>query len=142
MLNNGTGRHIWDIDGTTAGALILQSMIGTTFLLPALLSSKVSFVTTLLRLIKGWWRHVLWAAVATRSALFAVSIFIMWFQCSPPRKTWDFTAEGSCWGRNANVTAGIVAGGKDDLSFLFLVFKTGSFRVNASDVVASILWRD
>lgn len=57
--------------------------------------TKLSLLTFYLHLSpQKWFRYSTWTAIVIVALYTTIITFMMFFQCSPPRKSFDFTMEG------------------------------------------------
>lgn len=110
----GFGRHAIDIDPKVLPYLGLIGNFSGLFAILAAIFSKISFALTLLRISNFRTRILLWFIIASVSLSLGGSALILWIQCTPLSKNWDFTAEGTCWNHQVYITYGVASGGLSD----------------------------
>ena len=92
------------------------------FLTPfAIAWSKTSFGVTLLHIIKGKLKIVVWAIIISTNLLFTIAAFTFLFQCKPVEKLWNPMVPGTCW-PNVNSVLGLLASAYSG----FMVGETGT----------------
>ena len=93
------------------GELTLLGLVSSTFSLFSVLASKASFALTLLRLVDGRWRKLLWAVIVSMAALIGPQIILTWMVCNPLHKLWHPEVEGRCRSPHFNNVFGQVSAG-------------------------------
>lgn len=96
-LPRGFGKHIYAVDPANLSDIGLTSNIAGTFSILAASLSKTSFAVTLLRILKGRTRYLVWFIIATINITMSLSALLGWVQCSPIEKVWRVTVPGTCW---------------------------------------------
>ena len=106
MISRGFGRHPWDGGGID----LLTIIVRTTFTVIAAAWSKTALAVTLLRLVDGWMRWMLWFIIFSLNLFVSVSVVMSWVGCVPVQKSWIIEAEGSCVDRSIIMPLGFMAG--------------------------------
>ncbi|KAI6088559.1 hypothetical protein F4821DRAFT_268795 [Hypoxylon rubiginosum] len=100
-VRDGFGKHTVDvIDEHGVEALVrigLRDHIVGFLYLFAIAWSKTSFAVTLLHIVKGKLRAVIWAIIVSTNVLLMMAAFSFIFQCRPIEKLWDPMVPGTCW---------------------------------------------
>lgn len=96
----GVGRNIASI-GLGEIMVVLKStkysLIGTTMLTFASLTSKATVIFFLLRLVaERWHRIVLWFLLLANALIFILLVFFNFLRCQPAAKAWNPLMEGEC----------------------------------------------
>jgi hypothetical protein len=78
-------------------AIMLPTSIAGTFSITGAVWSKTSFGITLLLITDGWIRKATWFCIISMNIAMFVSAILPWVACTPISKTWDLSAEGTCW---------------------------------------------
>lgn len=84
--------------------------------------SKTSFALTLLRVVMGRIRYLLWAIIVSMNLALFLSILFLLISCKPIEKSWNATLPGTCWPQYVQVRAGLFSSGK------ILVFPTWGYE--------------
>ena len=106
----GFGQHIWVVDPRNLSQISYQALIGGTFSIIAVILAKMSFGMTLLRLVDGKTRYVVWFLVLSTSIIGGIGAIFLWVQCNPVVKNWQPMLPGTCWDPRVNVNVGIAGG--------------------------------
>ncbi|KAK3323009.1 hypothetical protein B0H66DRAFT_555653 [Apodospora peruviana] len=110
-VSKGLGRHVYAVDPENFSTLGLVGNLTGTFSILAATWSKTSFALTLLRLMQGKMKVLLWAIIATVNMFMGLNALFMWIRCSPPLKTWNPYVPGTCWGPHVYTNYGMFAAG-------------------------------
>lgn len=78
-------------------------MVVGTFVLISPALSKTSFILTVSKISGPKLKIALWVVAASMNVLQAVALIFQFIQCTPLEKVWNPFAEGTCWGRQANL---------------------------------------
>ncbi|KAH8889260.1 hypothetical protein GQ53DRAFT_690401 [Thozetella sp. PMI_491] len=97
MVNIGFGKYPCDIDFDKFSDIGLSANLGQTFGLLAIVWSKTSFAFTLLRLVDGKIKALIWLIIISMNIAVCLEAMITWLQCDPVSRTWDPTVPGMCW---------------------------------------------
>ena len=76
--------------------MLLLGNISGTFAILAAVWSKTSFAVTLLRVTQGWTKLAVWLAIISMNVAMHLTAVVLWTNCSPVEKAWNFLIEGSC----------------------------------------------
>lgn len=102
-ISKGFGRPFVNIDPTKFYDVGLGGMIVGTFVLIAPALSKTSFILTVSKISGPKLKLVLWGIAISMNVMQALALIFQFIQCTPLEKVWNPLAEGSCWGRQANL---------------------------------------
>ncbi|KAI1781511.1 hypothetical protein F4818DRAFT_399198 [Hypoxylon cercidicola] len=111
-VKDGFGKHTVDViaeNGVESLARIglRDHIVG--FLTPfAIAWSKTSFAVTLLHIVNGKTRIVIWTIIVSTNLLLTMAALSFLFQCSPVEKLWNTMVPGTCW-PNLNGVVGMLA---------------------------------
>lgn len=89
----------------------IGNIAGTLSIWAAILS-KTSFAVTLLKLMKGGYRVLLWCIIGSINIFLGLSSLFLWVQCMPVQKAWEPKLPGSCWDKRKYTIYAIFAGSK------------------------------
>ncbi|SPO06445.1 uncharacterized protein DNG_09135 [Cephalotrichum gorgonifer] len=98
----GYGRYWYDwtiIPEEGTQLLILINAAGSCTL-TASIWSKTSFALTLLRLVEGKMKWLIWYIIISMNIGMGLSALFNWVQCTPVQKTWLPLTPGTCWDPN------------------------------------------
>jgi hypothetical protein len=73
--------------------------------------SKTSFCFTLLRVVTGRMRTVIWFIIGSMNAVLALVIIFLLAQCKPIEASWNPFVKGDCWPEYIAPHYGIFASG-------------------------------
>lgn len=76
--------------------ILLINAAGSTTLTAAIWS-KTSFALTLLRLVEGRLKWLIWFIIITMNIAMGLSALFNWIQCTPVESTWNVGMERTCW---------------------------------------------
>ncbi|KAM7187533.1 hypothetical protein V8F33_011180 [Rhypophila sp. PSN 637] len=110
-ITKGLGKHAYDVPPENFPFLGLIGNLTGTFSILAATWSKTAFAITLLRLMPGRMRFLLWFIIATVNIFMGLNAVFMWTRCSPVSKTWNPYAPGTCWEPHVYPTYGMFAAG-------------------------------
>jgi hypothetical protein len=96
----GFGKHVYAIHPEQLPSIGFTSNLAGTFSILAAVLSKTSFALTLLRVLRGWMKVLLWFIIATINIAMGLSALFGWVQCSPVAKVWQIDLPGTCWPPN------------------------------------------
>jgi hypothetical protein len=88
------------------------NIIASVLLTFAVAWSKTSFAVTLLRLIQGRLRWLLWTVLITVNLFMGITGILVLASCSPIEKTWNPLIPGRCWPLGVNSSIGIASAGR------------------------------
>jgi hypothetical protein len=108
----GLGKHIYNVPLENMLTMGLMGNFTGTFSILAAVWSKTSFALTLLRLMSGRMRVVLWAIIATINIFMGLNAVFIWTRCSPASKVWDPFSPGTCWEPHVYPAYGMFAAGE------------------------------
>lgn len=74
--------------------------------------SKTSFALTLLRVVEGRTRCLVWFIIVTVNLFLALMALFTWVQCNPPVKSYKFEHPGTCWKPHVTANYMIFASGR------------------------------
>jgi len=107
---HGFGQHFYDLLLLEAKIGLKWLYIGSIFAHAAIVTSKVAFAVTLLRLsTEPWHARFLWSVILMLSLSMGSCLVLEFAQCSPVEKLWDFTAPGRCWDPHTQIYYSIFA---------------------------------
>ncbi len=109
---HGLGKHVAHVPVESLSALGLMGNFTGTFSILAAVWSKTSFALTLLRLMSGRIRIMLWAIIATINISMGLNAVFMWTRCSPASKVWNPFVPGTCWEPHVYPAYGMFAAGE------------------------------
>lgn len=107
----GLGKHVSNVPPENMSRIGFMGNFTGTFSILAAVWSKTSFALTLLRLMSGRMRILLWVIIATINIFMGLNAIFMWARCSPPSKVWEPFGPGTCWGENVYPSYGMFAAG-------------------------------
>ncbi|KAM7200881.1 hypothetical protein V8F20_005123 [Naviculisporaceae sp. PSN 640] len=110
-VTKGVGKHAYEVAPQNFPFLGLIGNITGTFSILAATWSKTAFAITLLRLMPGRMRFLLWFIIATVNISMGLNAVFMWTRCTPVSKTWNPYAPGTCWESHVYPTYGMFAAG-------------------------------
>jgi hypothetical protein len=87
------------------------NVIGTLSILAAAWA-KTSFAFTLLRLMNGKLKAMIWAIIITVNLFMGLNALFIWVRCSPVKKSWVVQMPGTCWRSDIYPAYGMFAAGK------------------------------
>ncbi|RYC78703.1 hypothetical protein BFJ63_vAg18424 [Fusarium oxysporum f. sp. narcissi] len=126
----GFGKEIEDVDPANVPTIVLTGTIYGAFAVFAIAWSKTSFALTLIRLVDGRTRKLLWAIIVVMNLLMDLAIVLLFIQCNPPEKVWNSSMPGTCWDPKVstyyNIFAGVFSGAVDVLLCIlpwFIIWK-------------------
>ncbi len=93
----GYGHHYADIDKSVWPTMTLYTSVGGTPNIVAVATSKAAFALTLIRLTQGRLRILLWFVLGTLCLAIAVAATLLYVQCTPVAKNWNYSLPGTCW---------------------------------------------
>lgn len=106
----GFGKHTWDIaDWPTY--LFVSNITGVCSITAAAWS-KTSFAITLLRFTDRRKRFFVWFIIVTVNVFLGLSAIFIYAQCTPIKRLWDSSVEGSCWPSSVIVSYNTFSSGK------------------------------
>ncbi|KAK4159981.1 hypothetical protein QBC43DRAFT_304178 [Cladorrhinum sp. PSN259] len=110
------GRHTWEMphwdDDEQTQKFWIAIGARATLIITAIVWAKTSFAVTLLRLTDGTTRNLLWFLIISMNIVMGVSAMGPWIQCTPLRRTWDWSVtEGKCWPQGALTKLWMATGG-------------------------------
>jgi hypothetical protein len=108
----GAGRHVDTLPGDVVSSLGLIGNMVLSLSILAAVWSKTSFALSLLRLMTGWPRILLWTVIVTTNIFMGANALFVWFRCAPAQKTWISNLEGTCWAPSIFPIISIIVGGK------------------------------
>ena len=111
-MQKGVGKHVPFVPPQNFAFIGFTGNFVGTFSILAAVWSKTSFALTLLRLMKGRMRIVLWIIIVSMNILMDLNAIFLWVRCWPSAKTWSPQMEGSCWAPNVYPTYGLFAAGE------------------------------
>src|SRR6187402_3258862 len=97
-IENGYGKHTYDITPDQLAKLPLLANISGTFAVFAALWSKTSFAVTLLFLLRQTHRRmriVVWVIIVTMNIAMMASAIMLWTGCTPIEKGWNYKIPGT-----------------------------------------------
>ncbi|KAK0711898.1 hypothetical protein B0H67DRAFT_555801 [Lasiosphaeris hirsuta] len=110
-VTHGLGKHVYAVPPENFPLLGVVGNLTGTFSILAATWSKTSFALTLLRLMQGRMRILLWFIIATVNILMSLNAVFMWVRCTPVQKTWNPYAPGTCWDPEVYPKYGMAAAG-------------------------------
>ena len=108
----GLGKHVWTVDVANMARIGLYGNVTGTFSILAAVWSKTSFAFTLLRLMQGRLRVLLWAIIITINVAMFLNALFLWLRCIPVPKTWNPMLPGTCWAPEVYPIFGMCAAGE------------------------------
>ena len=77
----------------------------------AAMLSKTSFALTLLRVVMGRLRILLWAIIVSMNVALFLSVLILFISCKPIEKGWNPELPGKCWPSYIGLRYGVFSSG-------------------------------
>jgi len=111
-VQKGVGKHVPFVPPQNFPFIGFTGLFTGTFSILAAVWSKTSFALTLLRLMKGRMRVVLWVIIVSMNIAMDLNAVFLWVRCTPTAKTWQPQMEGTCWNPNVYPTYGVFAAGE------------------------------
>ena len=108
----GLGKHVYNVQPENMSSIGFMGNFTGTFSILAAVWSKTSFALTLLRLMSGRMRLVLWVIIVTINIFMGLNAVFLWARCTPPSKTWNPYAPGTCWEEHIYPAYGMFAAGE------------------------------
>lgn len=108
----GLGKHVYHVPPENMSTIGLTGNFTGTFSILAAVWSKTSFALTLLRLMSGHMKIVLWAIIVTINVFMGLNAVFMWTRCTPASKTWNPFVPGTCWEDHVYPSYGMFAAGE------------------------------
>ncbi|KAI1106219.1 hypothetical protein F4804DRAFT_348976 [Jackrogersella minutella] len=106
----GFGKHtdnvIREYGPETLVLITLRETIVGFLMTLAIAWSKTSFAVTLLRIMQGKMKVLLWLIIITMNIFMTVGALSLFLQCSPVAKSWNEDIPGTCW-HDFNMIAGM-----------------------------------
>lgn len=127
----GVGKHVWDVPVQNMSLIGLLGNFTGTFSILAAVWSKTSFALTLLRLMSGKMRVVLWVIIITMNIAMNLNAIFLWIRCTPAAKTWNPMMDGTCWAPEVYPTYGMFAAG-EFARVLFFFLAADPYRLQAT----------
>jgi hypothetical protein len=106
----GFGKHVSAINPRHLPAIQILGNVSASASILAAVWSKTSFGITLLRIIEGKIKPVIWFIIVSMNLLMGGNALIFWIQCDPVSKAWNTEEPGTCWDPRVNVIYGVIAG--------------------------------
>ena len=119
-VSKGLGKHVYMVPVENMPSLGVIGNLTGTFSILAATWSKTSFALTLLRLMQGKLRVLLWLIIITINVLMSLNAVFMWIRCTPVEKTWNPFAPGTCWDSQIYPIYGMFAAGEFKLFLDYL----------------------
>jgi hypothetical protein len=113
-INYGLGRHVTALPLDKLDRLTLCGHISLVLDGTAQMWSKTSFAITILRLVEGKWRALVWFMIITINLLGGVGCLLFWINCTPLPHVWTPSIPGTCWDTNITIDIGMVSSGKSE----------------------------
>ncbi|KAK4149363.1 hypothetical protein C8A00DRAFT_47010 [Chaetomidium leptoderma] len=112
-VQKGLGKHVYSVPPENMSSIGFMGNLTGTFSILAAVWSKTSFALTLLRLMSGRMRIVLWTIIATINIFMGLNAVFLWTRCSPASKTWNpfVPGTGTCWEPHVYPAYGMFAAG-------------------------------
>ncbi|KAK1756523.1 hypothetical protein QBC47DRAFT_451980 [Echria macrotheca] len=110
-VSKGLGKHVYAVSPANFPVLGVVGNLTGTFSILAATWSKSSFALTLLRLMQGRMRILLWFIIITINIFMSLNAVFMWIRCTPVEKTWNPFAPGTCWQEDIYPIYGMFAAG-------------------------------
>jgi hypothetical protein len=111
-VSKGLGKHVYVVSPENFPILGVVGNLTGTFSILAATWSKTSFALTLLRLMQGRLKILLYFIIVTVNIFMSLNAVFMWIRCTPVEKTWNPYAPGTCWEPHIYPTYGMFAAGK------------------------------
>jgi len=113
-VTKGNGKHVWDVPPENFSLLGLTGNFTGTFSILAAVWSKTAFALTLLRLMTGKMKVVLWFIIVSMNIAMSLNAIFLWVRCTPAEKTWKPMVAGTCWAAQVYPIYGCFAAGEFD----------------------------
>ncbi|KAK8085651.1 hypothetical protein PG997_006922 [Apiospora hydei] len=112
-ISHGFGKHASELKLTYPQVvqMSLRGAINGSLLILGAAWSKSSFAVTLLRMTKGGLKWSIIIVMATMNAFLIASIFVNYFSCNPPSKTFDPMTPGVCSDESIHIAVDVAASG-------------------------------
>jgi hypothetical protein len=111
-VSKGLGRHVYAVPPENFPTLGIVGNLTGTFSILAATWSKTSFAITLLRLMQGKIRWLLWFIILTVNVMMGLNALFMWIRCTPVERTWNPYAPGTCWADHIYTIFAMTAAGE------------------------------
>lgn len=111
IISLGYGKHLAAIDPSLLPTIALGGYGSGAPIVFALAWSKTSFALTLLRLMQGWWKGVLWFIIVSMNIFLTLSVIFIWVSCRPLEKLINPAVPGTCWPVQVLVSYATFSGG-------------------------------
>lgn len=111
-VSKGLGKHVHNVPPENMSSLGFIGNFTGTFSILAAVWSKTSFALTLLRLMPGRMRVVLWAIIVSMNVSMGLNAVFMWTRCVPSSKIWNPFGPGNCWEPHVYPAYGMFAAGE------------------------------
>jgi hypothetical protein len=108
----GLGKHIYAAPVENLATIGRMGNVTGTFSILAAVWSKTSFALTLLRLLQGRYKALVWFVIVSCNIAMGLNAVFLWARCTPASKTWNIYEEGSCWAPNVYPDFGMFAAGE------------------------------
>lgn len=108
----GLGKHVYAAPVENLSSLALIGNVTGSLSILAAVWSKTSFALTLLRLLQGKLRALVWFIIVSSNVAMGLNALFVWIRCIPVSKTWNVYEEGSCWEPHVYPNFGMFAAGK------------------------------
>lgn len=102
-----SGRAVFEVKPSIQPRIGKLNAISGVFAIGAAMLSKTSFALTLLRVLFGRLRPLLWFIVVSMNVALFLSVLFVLIQCKPVEKGWNPTIPGSCWPASVAVHFGL-----------------------------------
>jgi hypothetical protein len=110
-VSKGLGKHVYNVLPENMSTIGFMGNFTGTFSILAAVWSKTSFALTLLRLMSGRMRVLLWAIIASINIFMGLNAVFIWTRCSPAPKIWNPLSPGTCWEPHVYPSYGMFAAG-------------------------------
>ncbi|OIW32896.1 hypothetical protein CONLIGDRAFT_695133 [Coniochaeta ligniaria NRRL 30616] len=107
----GLGRHVYAAPVENISTLALIGNVTGSLSILAAVWSKTSFALTLLRILQGRMRALVWFIIISSNVAMSLNALFVWIRCTPVSKTWNVFEEGSCWEPHVYPNFGMFAAG-------------------------------
>lgn len=107
----GLGKHVYAAPVENLSSLALIGNVTGSLSILAAVWSKTSFALTLLRLLQGKLRALVWFIIVSSNVAMGLNALFVWIRCIPVSKTWNVYEEGSCWEPHVYPNFGMFAAG-------------------------------
>ena len=124
-VSKGLGKHAYAVPPQNFATLGLIGNFTGTFSILAATWSKTAFAITLLRLMQGRMKILLWAIIVTVNISMGLNATFMWIRCTPVSKTWNPYTPGSCWEPHIYPIYGMFAAGKSTMTAFLALWSRG-----------------